>query len=118
MLAECITLAIIWLSGFFCYRKFYCHRYFKNLGIPGPEPHWFWGNLDKLWTDDRHLVMSKWTELYGEFYGYYEGPTPVLVTTSLEAVERIGIKQFSDFQGHNVCTPLDYIFFRTFISSL
>ena len=102
-----VTIPVTALGGafviFYCYRKFWCHRYFKARGVPGPEPHWFWGNTKELWVNDRHSVMQQMANKYGDFWGYYEGPTPVLVTSNLEAVERINIKQFSEFQGHSVC---------------
>ena len=87
---------------FFLYRRHKAH-YFKRHGMPGPEPHWFFGNLKDLWnTKQKHLLFHNWSKKYGKFYGIMEGPIPVLVTSSPEAVEQICVKQYSNFQGHKV----------------
>ena len=85
------------VSLFYLYRK-YRLKYFKKLGIPGPDPHWFYGNLGELWsTDSRHILISNWTKKYGKIFGYYEGSTPVLVISDVEDIERLCIKQMNDF---------------------
>ena len=89
------------LASFYLYRK-KRHQFWKDHGISGPPPHWLYGNMHQLQVPNRHKVMDEWSKIYGEFYGYYEGPDAILVTSNLEAIERICVKQFSDFQGHNV----------------
>ncbi|KAK2164743.1 hypothetical protein LSH36_59g01037 [Paralvinella palmiformis] len=77
---------------------------FKRMGIPGPEPHWLYGNLldfsktDKLARD----VVIDWTKKYGKLYGYYEGPRPILVTSDPEFVKEVFIKHFSNFYGRRL----------------
>ena len=90
---------------------FYIHRkrrhsFFRKLGIPGPKPHWLFGNLHQIWGRQLHVVYRDWSEEFGEFYGYFEGPTPILVTSSLDGVEQICVKQYSNFQGHRFGVPV------------
>ena len=106
MLFEAIACFGTGILAFYIYRKFYRQRLFKRLGIPGPEPHWLFGNVFQLFQKDRHLIMSKWSAKYGPFFGYYLGADPVLVINTPEAVEAVCVKQSSEFQGHAVCIYL------------
>ena len=47
-------------------------------------------------------MIRNWTELYGKTYGYYEGHRPILVTSDLDIVNEIFIKQFNNFTGRKV----------------
>ena len=91
---------------FYVYRRFYCHRYFQRLGIPGPKvDNFFFGNSPALWRDDRHLVINQWVKEFGPVFGYYEGPSPVLVIADAEVAECMLLKQSSQFSGRFV-TPI------------
>ena len=90
---------------FYVYRRFYCHRYFQRLGIPGPKvDNFFFGNSPALWRDDRHLVINQWVKEFGPVFGYYEGPSPVLVIADASMAETFLSKQSSQFTGRYV-TP-------------
>lgn len=79
-------------------------RLFKNLGIPGPEPNWFFGNLLNFnnTTRPHALWMKKCTEQFGKIWGFYEGPKPVLVISDLECVQDVFVKQFSSFHSRRL----------------
>ena len=102
MLAFIFFTLLGFLGLFFVYRRFFCHSVFKRAGIPGPKPHWLFGNVRELFTKDRHLVLSQWSGKYGPVFGYYLGGKPVLVVSTPEAAEQICIKQFASYQSHFV----------------
>ncbi|XP_074648000.1 cytochrome P450 3A8-like [Tubulanus polymorphus] len=71
---------------------------FKELGIPGPTPSFILGNASQLQPLGPANTLQMWTQKYGEFYGYYEGvTTPVLVTTDLDFLQHVFVKDFSIF---------------------
>jgi hypothetical protein len=47
-------------------------------------------------------VLKKWTEIYGKTYGYFEGHLPVMVTSDLDIIEEICVKQYSNFSARKV----------------
>lgn len=90
---------------------------FKKMGIPGPEPHWLYGNMHQLCDPLVHIVLQKWTKEYKKLYGYYEGCRPVLVTSDLDMIHDIFIKKTSYFDGRKLTSfrvpddsPLNHMF--------
>ncbi|XP_003745878.1 cytochrome P450 3A14 [Galendromus occidentalis] len=71
-------------------------RYFKKLGIPGPEPNFFWGHYDKFQENHIHW-LEKWAEDYGDFYGIFLGTKPLLVSTDVEFAQYALVMNFSNF---------------------
>ena len=47
-------------------------------------------------------VLKQWTEIYGKTYGYYQGHLPIIVTSDLDIIEEICIKQHSNFSARKV----------------
>lgn len=47
-------------------------------------------------------VVNKWTKELGQTYGYFEGHLPILVTSDLEIIQEVFIKQFNNFSGRKV----------------
>lgn len=91
------------LAIFYWYRK--CRqRIFVQLGIKGPPPNFLFGNLHQPFMEDRTLyeTYQAWGREYGKVFGYYEGSTPVLVTSDLGILKEAFIKQFSNFHGRKV----------------
>nr|XP_037276230.1 cytochrome P450 3A14-like [Rhipicephalus microplus] len=73
--------------------------YFKNLGIPGPEPSLLWGNIREFHETDHYKVIGKWLEKYGDTFGFYDGDVPFVVTKDLDFLEYILIRNFQNFTG-------------------
>lgn len=46
--------------------------------------------------------MQEWTKKYGKTFGYYEGHTPMIVTSDLDLIQEIFIKQFNNFSARRV----------------
>jgi cytochrome P450 len=74
------------------------YNFFKKLGIKTPEPSFPWGNYHSLKNHTRYSQgLYEWTQKYGKTYGYYEGHTPILVTSDLKIIQQVFIKQSSNF---------------------
>ena len=52
-----------------------------------------------IWKQGSHHVLQQWAKTYGDVFGYYEGSTPVVVISSIEAIENVCIKQAKVFNG-------------------
>ncbi|BFY97910.1 hypothetical protein BsWGS_00950 [Bradybaena similaris] len=75
---------------------------FKTMGIPGPEPNFLFGNLLAFKDTPVFKKHKEWRDVYGETFGYYEGPTPVLVTSDVHVLQEVFIKQFNKFHARKL----------------
>ncbi|XP_013415692.1 cytochrome P450 3A29 [Lingula anatina] len=98
-----LVVGAIGLSCLYWYKRKRKQNIFKQMGIKGPEPNFLFGNLHQL-GEEKLLYQRyrEWTKQYGKVYGYYEGSTPVLVTSDLEILKQVFIKQFSNFHGRKL----------------
>ena len=48
------------------------------------------------------MMYPKWAAKYGDTFGYYEGALPVLVTSRLDILGQVLVKQFANFHGRQV----------------
>ena len=46
--------------------------------------------------------MVNWAKKYGNVFGFYEGPTPILVISDPDMVMEVLVKQFSNFHARKV----------------
>lgn len=72
-------------------------RTFSKLGIPGPEPRFWLGNLHFSNRDYVFNHMDTWFKRYGDYFGYYRGDKPVIVLRNLEMIHEVFIARFGDF---------------------
>ncbi|XP_064630991.1 cytochrome P450 3A9-like isoform X2 [Lineus longissimus] len=88
----CCLIAIYW------YKK-WRHNVFKQMNLPGPQPNIIFGSLH-----ERPLFKNfqKWTKQYGKTFGYYEGPVPIIVSSDLEFLKQVFVKQFSNFHARKL----------------
>nr|QUF59379.1 cytochrome p450 CYP3045C2 [Brachionus angularis] len=76
------------------------YRFFKKRGLKTPEYELFFGNYREIKKENKYSnVLKKWTEKYGKTYGYFEGHLPVLVTSDLEIIQEIFVKQYANFSA-------------------
>jgi hypothetical protein len=54
-------------------------------------------------------LFQKWTEEYGKTYGFYQGHSPFIVTSDLDFVNEICIKQYNNFSAKKVFTTNNII---------
>ncbi|XP_064467601.1 cytochrome P450 3A13-like [Ornithodoros turicata] len=88
------TLIYVWRK-----RRF---SLFKDLGIPGPEPNLFSGNMREFVTKGAAACYTQWIKEYGDVVGFYNGSIPFLIIKDLDVVKRIQIKDFGNFQARGV----------------
>ncbi|XP_064615542.1 cytochrome P450 3A29-like [Liolophura sinensis] len=95
------TLAVIllYLYGTWPY------SFFSERGIPGPKPLPFIGNLVDFFTKEELVNERKWVKQYGKIYGYYIGRQPVLCVHDQVILEKIMVKNFSQFCNREGDTP-------------
>lgn len=97
-----VLLLFLLLLLFYLYRKSQ-HAFFKNLGIPGPEPNWFFGNLLCFGAKYPQILwMQECTRKYGKMWGFFEGPTPCLVVSDPAVVREVLVKKFSSFHARKL----------------
>ncbi|CAF1646851.1 unnamed protein product, partial [Didymodactylos carnosus] len=88
-----VVIAYIWRI-----RKAY--DFFIRLGIPGPTPTFFFGNLSDVIKAKRiSAAIQQWTEKYGHIFGYFEGHTPILVISDPDILQDLFVKSFSKFHS-------------------
>ena len=75
-------------------------RVFQEQGIPGPKPGFLFGNLHELYRGSLNVLMD-WHKEYGKTFAFFEGERPVLVTSDLEILKYVLIKDFSNFHSRN-----------------
>ncbi|XP_059178255.1 cytochrome P450 3A6-like [Physella acuta] len=70
---------------------------FTKIGIPGPHPNMFLGNLLELRAKGQFQAVKDWTEEYGRVFGYFEGYTPVMVVSDPEVLRHVLLKDAANF---------------------
>ncbi|XP_018495034.1 probable cytochrome P450 6a18 [Galendromus occidentalis] len=71
-------------------------RFFKDRGIPGPEPHFLWGHFFEISSDHLYWI-NEWSNEFGDPFGVFLGDKPFLVTQNLDIAREVLIKQFPKF---------------------
>nr|QEV83809.1 cytochrome P450 [Brachionus rotundiformis] len=93
-----ITLASI--SLVYLGKIWYSYRFFKKRGLKSPEHEFFYGNFRQLIKNKNYSeILRDWTEKYGKTYGYFEGHLPVIVTSDLDIIQEVFIKQSTNFSA-------------------
>ncbi|KAL1430279.1 hypothetical protein MTO96_015159 [Rhipicephalus appendiculatus] len=72
-------------------------NYFKEIGIPGPEPSLIWGNLAEYHKKGFVHAITDWCAKYGDIFGFYNGDLPMLVVKDLDFLTYVFIKEFKNF---------------------
>lgn len=77
-------------------------RVFKDTGIPGPEPNFLFGNLIAFRGKMMWEQYQVWKQTFGDTFGYFEGPTPVLVTSNPDILHQVFVKKFNNFHARKL----------------
>ncbi|KAK3094487.1 hypothetical protein FSP39_002359 [Pinctada imbricata] len=72
------------------------------MSIPGPKPNFLFGNLLSFFRKPFFQAYQDWYGEYGKTFGYFEGPTPILVTADLDVLYEVFVKQFKTFHARKV----------------
>ncbi|KAF7633686.1 hypothetical protein Mgra_00006867 [Meloidogyne graminicola] len=79
------------------------NNYWKNRGIPGPEPLPFKGNIDLIFgKNPLALQLQRWSKIYGNIYGIKYGNRNVLVISEPVMVKELLFDKFENMYGHLV----------------
>ncbi|XP_022290648.2 cytochrome P450 3A24-like [Crassostrea virginica] len=70
---------------------------FKKMGIKGPKPRIFFGNHMTIAKKGFTEADMEWWREYGDVFGYFSGPTPMLVVADTGMLQEILVKQFNNF---------------------
>ncbi|KAK0158044.1 hypothetical protein PV327_011215, partial [Microctonus hyperodae] len=97
-----IILLFIWLYNW----STSTYDHWKNLGVPGPRPIPFFGNIGSVILNQQSLI-EKQRELYNKwkhepFVGFFYGRTPVLLINDLDLMKHILIMDFHKFPGRGM----------------
>lgn len=101
-------LAIILGSAVaFIYLLYWCGTYrfsvLKRLGIPGPKPWPFLGNVLELKTyGGLHAMLFENMKRYEKIYSVCLGRVPTIVVAEPEALKKILVKEFWSFRNRSV----------------
>ncbi|KAG8186469.1 hypothetical protein JTE90_009228 [Oedothorax gibbosus] len=81
-------------------------RVFQDLGIPGPQPHFMFGNILEYNKKGPRQCYEEWIAKYGKIVGFYHGLRPVLLVADPELLKKIFIKDFNLFSERPEGVPL------------
>ncbi|XP_070568050.1 cytochrome P450 3A13-like isoform X2 [Ptychodera flava] len=105
-----LTLSPVWLAPIFMLLLVYIYgtwpySQFKQLGIGGPKPVPFAGNIFQVMSPEgMHKVIKKWKKRYGEVFGFYLAREPYLVIADLDMLKEIFVKKFNCFPNRRATT--------------
>ena len=98
------TSVICYILYWYGYGRF---QLFKQLGIPGPTPNLFVGNLFQVikdYPDKLYMFVHDNLNKYGGVFGYYGPDSPIYVVSDPEMLKEIMVKKFSTFPSRfQVC---------------
>ena len=92
------TLVVVTIVGYLLKIR-NSYNFFKKQGIKTPPYEFLYGNYRELKKKTYSEALQQWTKQLGKTYGYYEGHLPVLVTSDLELIQQIFIKQYNNFSA-------------------
>ncbi|RNA30710.1 Cytochrome P450, partial [Brachionus plicatilis] len=71
--------------------------FYKQLNIPGPTPWPLTGNLLGAMKEGFSKFDIEIMKKYGRVVGYFEGSTPIVLTTDIKFIKNVMIKDFNCF---------------------
>lgn len=72
------------------------------MNIQGPEPSPILGNLSQLIKIGLPYFDVQLAKDYGRIFGVFEGPTPVIMTTDINFIRCMLIRDFNSFANRRV----------------
>lgn len=78
--------------------------YFAKKGIPTPKfNHLYLGHLPEYEKNDKEVErLSEWEKECGDTYGIYEGSHKVLVSSDIDLINDVFVKQFHQFRSRKL----------------
>ncbi|GMT22775.1 hypothetical protein PFISCL1PPCAC_14072, partial [Pristionchus fissidentatus] len=92
-----LGVAVVAIISYYIYDSLYWTR----RGIPQVPGKLFFGSCRSTLkkSEPRLLVLKEWTKKYGTTYGFKEGTKNILVTSDIDIVNEVFVKQFDNFYG-------------------
>jgi len=59
-----------------------------------------------IYFQGRHNCLRVWQEKYGDFYGFFEGPRPVIAVSDIELIKKICITDYNKYNRRKVPNKL------------
>ncbi|KAF7633682.1 hypothetical protein Mgra_00006863 [Meloidogyne graminicola] len=96
-----LILLILLISALFLFlTTLKRNNYWKNRGIPGPEPLPFKGNIDLIFgKNPLALQLQRWSKIYGNIYGIKNGWINQLIISEPVMVKELLVDKFDKFYG-------------------
>ena len=97
----CSSVTVLLVT--YCLKKYLGERkYFEKMNLPGPKPWPLLGNIDQLFLYGIQETDMKMVKTYGKIYGYFEGNSPIIMTTDIKFIKSCLIKDFNSFVNRRV----------------
>lgn len=93
-------------------------RYFKKMKIPGPSPKPVFGNFLDMVKEGVPYYELRIMKEYGRIVGFFEGSEPVILTTDVNFMKSIFIRDFNSFVNRRLIDAFDVPPINRFLSVL
>jgi cytochrome P450 len=90
-----LLLVVVLVVVYIYYSCYVPHQYFKRMGVPGPDPTMFDGNVKYICSKGACAAQVALAEEYGPVVGYFIGIEPQLQVSDLDMIREISINLFS-----------------------
>ena len=83
-------------------------RFFKRMKIPGPDPKPIFGNFYDLVKEGAPYYELRIMKEFGRIVGFFEGSEPIILTTDINFMKCMLIRDFNSFVDRRVSTFLKF----------
>ena len=90
------------LVNFSLYKWWDSRSYFERLNLKGPKPLPLLGNMMGIRKHGLHKNDENILNEFGKTSGYFEGPTPIILTKDAGLIKAVTVKEFSSFTNRRV----------------
>lgn len=83
----------------FAIERFHAHKVFKRMKVVGPKPHFIHGHLYKARREQTINYYDRLHKEYGKTFGVFMGSEPWLLTTDINLIQEVFVKNSRIFQN-------------------
>ncbi|XP_013397415.1 cytochrome P450 3A24 [Lingula anatina] len=102
LVAVIVILISVWL-----WQRIDSYRVFKKMGINGPPPNLIFGNFRQIMSQPVWMAYRNWEQLYGKTFGVFFLNSPSIVTSDVDFLQEVFVKQFSKFHQRAIPNSID-----------